>query len=126
MKNEKEIDVYGRIWHMVNESKEHQLWTSQWYCDDGDGAELYIEKDKSGFELNCFSGIPASKIYIDVVDFGTLWRKAFEELPERVMPIRNYPYDIQCIMLADWLCSIFCEWIDISESNNYNSLNKRK
>jgi hypothetical protein len=103
---ENEYNVGGRrTWIMRNDLKEHQLWTSQWWCDDGDGVELYIEKDKSGFELNCFSGMPASKIYIDVVDFGMLWHKAF-----KVNTIKNYTFDQQCIILADWFCSIFCTW----------------
>ena len=97
-----QYDVSSRAWVMRTDLKEHQLWTSQWWCDDGDGVELYIEKDKSGFELNCFSGIPASKIYIDVVDFGVMWNKAFSELVDEVEPIQNYTFVQQCIMLADW------------------------
>ena len=108
-------NVSSRAWVMRTDLKEHQLWTSQWWCDDGDGVELYIGKDKGGFELNCFSGIPASKIYIDVVDFGVMWNKAFSELVDEVEPIQNYTFVQQCIMLADWLCSIFCEWIDVSD-----------
>jgi len=99
-----QYDVGGRTWVVMNDLKEHQLWTSPWLCDDGDRVELYAEKDKGGFELNCFSGIPASRIYIDVIDFDTLWHKAFRE----VEPIQNYTHVQQCIMLADWLCSIFC------------------
>jgi len=110
-----QYDVSSRAWVMRNDLKEHQLWTSQWWCDDGDGVELYIEKDKGGFELNCFSGIPASKIYIDIVDFGVMWRKAFSDLMHEVEPIQNYTYVQQCIMLSDWLCSIFCEWTDVSD-----------
>lgn len=110
-----QYDVSSRAWVMRNDLKEHQLWTSQWWCDDGDGVELYIEKDKGGFELNCFSGIPASKIYIDVVDFGIMWRKAFSELIDEVEPIQNYTFVQQCIMLADWLSSMFCEWTDVSD-----------
>ena len=107
-----QYDVSSRAWVMRNDLKEHQLWTSQW-CDDG--VELYIEKDKGGFELNCFGGIHTSKIYIDIVDFGIMWNKAFGELVDEVDPIQNYTYVQQCIMFADWLCSIFCEWTDVSD-----------
>lgn len=107
-------NVSGRDWIMQRDIKEYQLWTSQWWCDDGDGVELYVEKDKGGFELNCFSGIPASKIHIDVIDFYTIWIKAFGSLTDEVDQIQNYTYIQQCVMLADWLCSIFCKWSDVS------------
>jgi len=111
-----QYDVFSRNWVMTKDLKEHQLWTSQWWCEDGDGAKLYINKDERGFELECFSGIPASKIYVDVVDFGTLWRKAFNKLPDEVEvePILKYTHVQQCLLLADWLCNIFCEWTDVS------------
>lgn len=106
-----------RVWDMRTdfEHENIQAWHSMWWCDDGDGVELYIEKDKSGFELSCFSGIPASKIIIDVVDYGTLWNKAFDDiLDSHVQPIQNYSFVQQSIMLADWFCRLFCEWKDVS------------
>jgi hypothetical protein len=103
-------DVSNRAWNMAKDLKESQLWVSQWWCDDGDGVELYIDKDNGGFELNCFSGIPASKIYIDIVDFGTLWRKAYNDLA-----IYQFDYYKQCQMLANWLCNMFCEWKNVTE-----------
>jgi hypothetical protein len=108
--------VKEREWKLVANWK-FQQWESMWWCDDGDGVNLYIENDKGGFELCCFSGIPASKIYIDVVDFGVLWHKAFENSKE-IEPIQNYNYIQQCIILGDWLCGLFCTWTDIS---NYKS-----
>lgn len=110
-----QYDVSGRTWVMQKDLKEYELWISQWWCDDGDGVELYIKKDKGGFELNCFSGIHTSKIWIDAVDFGIMWKKAFDGLIDEVEPIQNYTYVQQCIMLADWFCSMFCEWIDVSD-----------
>lgn len=101
-------DTNNRTWTMRKESKEYQFWTSQYFCSDGDGIELYIENNNSGFKLSCFSGIPASEIYIDVVDFGVLWNKAFKNFDD--IKISNYSFDVQCIMLADWLCSLFCEF----------------
>lgn len=89
------------------------LWCSNWWCSDGDGVALYIEKDKSGFELNCFSGIPASKIFIDIVDFATLWRKTGTiYLDNPIKSIGTYSFEEQCIIIADYLCSLFCEYTD--------------
>jgi len=112
--NLKQYSVSSRVWTLRNELSGCQLWTSQWWCSDGDGVELYIGDNKAGFELNCFSGIPGSKIYIDSIDFGVLWNKAHINLDE-VKKIQNYTYTQQCIMLADWLCSLFCEWVDVSD-----------
>lgn len=107
-------DVGNKVWTMRNELKEHQLWTSQWWCDDGDGVELYIENDKGGFELNCFSGIPSSSIYVDIVDFGTLWSNVIKNSNNKLEPIKNYTHIQQCVIIADWLCSLFCEYTDVS------------
>jgi len=95
--------IITQNWIKIKEIEKYQLLVSQWECDDGDVAELYIQKEKEGFELYCFSGVPASKIVIDIVDFGIMWRKA--KISE---PIQNYTYFEQCIILADWLCNIFC------------------
>ena len=83
---------------------QHQLWLSSYYCSDGDGVELYIEKD--GFELECFSGIPGSKIYIDEVDFGV-----FQCEPNKVdgLDFRE-PFEQSCIRIADYICGKFCEY----------------
>lgn len=103
-------EINGGKWIMEIEKDDFQLLASKWWCDDGDGADLIIEKDNSGFELFCFSGIASSKIKINTVDFGVLWRKAFGE----ELPINNYTHVQQCVMIADWLCSLFCEWKDVS------------
>lgn len=93
------------------------LWESNWWCDDGDGVSLEIEVDGGGFNLRCFSGIPASSIYVDCCDFGTMWRKAFKNSgtlgsnnKNEVGSIQTYTYVQQCIMMADYLCSLFCEY----------------
>ena len=121
---EKEFTIPGkgkRLWK-YNETftrvlsvgtSDHAHWNSSWWCDDGDGVELSIDTDGGGFELDCFSGIPASSIYIDVVDFGTLWRKAFQNNFD-VGSIANFTYTQQCIMIADYLCGLFCEYTDVS------------
>ena len=109
----------NRIWSFRQDcgepDNEYELWTSSWFCDDGDSCELYIEKNEiGGFELNCFSGIPGSKIYIDSVDFGTLWRKA-----NIGTPIKTHSYEEQCVLIADYLCSLFCKYEDVS---NYKTV----
>ena len=109
----REYTVNKRIWNMCRDLKDHESWGSMWFCDDGDGISLYIQKNGGGFSLECFSGIPSSNVYIDSVDFGTLWRKAFPNIP-----FENYTYKQQCITLADWICSKFCEWIDTSNYKN--------
>ena len=100
------FSIDERLWTSRRpDLKNDYLYTSEWWCDDGDGVELYIKKDEGGFELHCFSGIPSSSIFIDVCDFGTMWRKA-----KKPLPIRTYSYVQQCIIIADYLCGIFCEY----------------
>ena len=107
--NLKWTDRYSYILSQFNWVKtEHDtiyMYTSDWFCSDGDPAELFIEKDGNGFELSCFSGIagPESKIVIDNLDFGTLWYKAYRE-----NNISRFSYEEQCILIAHYLCSLFC------------------
>lgn len=91
-------------WQKV-EYLEFVLFTCDWVCTDGDSAELYVFKDESGFELACFSGIAGapSKIIISDLDFGMLWNKAFKE-----NNIRRFTHEQQCLLLAHYLCSLFC------------------
>ena len=118
-----QYNVGGRDWFITDDFKEVQIWTSHWWCDDGDGVELCIYKDGSGFDLSCFSGIQASKISLSDADYGTIWHKAFGEFDftfghtaAAIGSIGDYVYVEQCIMLADWFCGLFCEWIDVSEN----------
>jgi hypothetical protein len=101
----------NRVWTKVQETYNVTVWTTMWWCADGDGVSLYINKDESGFELSCFSGIPASSINIDSVDFGTMWDKARSYLV--LKSINNYSFESQCVHIADYLCSLFCEWKNI-------------
>lgn len=111
--NLKQYNVGDREWFMQTDLTDLQEWSSRWVCGDGDVAELYILKNKDGFTLNCFSGIPASDINVDQVDFGVLWNKAFDETDNK--HIQNYSHIQKCLMIADWLCSIFCTWIEKSK-----------
>lgn len=88
-------------------SKEIEQWNSTWSCDDGDGALVHINKDGSGFSLRCFSGIPASEIFIDILDFGVLWRKA-----KIFKAINKLSYVEQCLHICDYLCEQFCSTED--------------
>lgn len=104
---EKRITVDGRDWWFAEESPEHQLWYSNYYCSDGDGVSLYIAKDLGGFKLECFSGIPASKIYIDEVDFGV-----FQYKPNKIEGLDfREPFENKCVKIADYICRKFCEYI---------------
>lgn len=123
----KTINFNGKIWTLRSDLEKITHWTADWYCSDGDGIELYIEKDKSGFELSCFSGIPASKIWIDSIDFHPIWRKVCEdknydigfsivEKPLQIPPVIDdskffkKTFEEQSVILADWFCSKFCEF----------------
>ena len=99
---EKKFMIGDRKWWLANDDEKnipkHTLWYSNYYCSDGDGIGLYIERDKGGFSLNCFSGIPASEIYIDEVDFGVFQDKCNLDHRE--------PFEKQCCQIADYLCRI--------------------
>lgn len=98
--------IDGRKWWFAKELLEHNIWYSNYYCSDGDGVELYIEKDNGGFTLNCFSGIPASSIYMDNVDFGV-----FQYAPNKIEELDfRESFEQQCIRIADFLCRKFCEY----------------
>lgn len=95
----------GKSWTLnKNQSEKFNNYTSSWACGDGDIAELYIERDSSGFELECFSGIPASHIYLDYVDFSVFWQKAGLDKLDRP------DFETQCFLIADYLCSLFCTY----------------
>ena len=106
------ITVDGRDWWFAKDLPKHQLWHSNYFCSDGDGVELYIEKQEEsphggGFELCCFSGIPSSHIYIDSVDFGV-----FQYAPNKIEGLDfDEPFEMSCLRIADHLCRIFCEYI---------------
>ncbi|MEW6006141.1 MAG: hypothetical protein AB1695_12585 [Stygiobacter sp.] len=53
---------HKKNWMIQKDLGLYELWISEWQCADGDIAELYVKKDGGGFELYCFSGVPASKI----------------------------------------------------------------
>lgn len=101
--------VGSRKWTKTRETRFIIQLSSNWISQDGDCVGLYIEKNGAGFDLRCFSGIPASSIYIDILDFGTLWYKICLVHPE-TLGITTYSYEYQCIIIADYLCSLFCEY----------------
>ena len=108
---EKTIIVNGRDWRFVKDLPKHSLWWADYYCSDGDGVELYIEKQEEsphggGFELCCFSGIPSSHIYIDSVDF-----EVFYYAPNKIEGLDfEEPFENQCCRIADFLARKFCEY----------------
>jgi hypothetical protein len=106
------VTVNNHTWTLCREHDKFFEYSSNWTCPDGDGVNLYIEKDKGGFELTCFSGITgSSKIFIDYIDFGTLLRKSNNE------NVVGLSYIEQCITIAEYFCYIFCDWFETSEDN---------
>ncbi len=91
-------------WSWRKDLKDSYLWEANWVSLDGDGIRLYIQKDETGFSLECFSGIPASSINIDSIDYGSLWSKM-----NVVEPISDYSYIQQSVIIANYLCEQFCE-----------------
>lgn len=103
----KEYVINGRRWWLAKDDAKnipkYTIWHSNYWCSDGDGVELYIERDGGGFSLECFSGIPASEIYIDQIDFG-VFKKCELDYKE--------PFELQCCKIADYLCRAIgtCEY----------------
>lgn len=98
------LEINGIKWEWKEDLKDSYLWNANWYSLDGDGIRLYINKDQTGFSLECFSGIPASSINIDSIDYGNLWYKA-----TFIESISDYTYIQQSVILANYLCQKFCE-----------------
>lgn len=98
------LTINGVNWNWQKDTKEFYVWTGQWYSLDGDGVRLYVQRNETGFSLECFSGIPSSAINIDSIDYGALWHKA-----GFLQPIGDYTYVQQSVLIANYLCSLFCE-----------------
>lgn len=94
-------------WHKKDYEKV-SLWTSDFVCKDGDLAELYVEKDGSGFELNPFSfdRFGYSKIIIEESDYALLWSIAYND-----DNFNNFTYEQQSVLLANYFCELFCKRI---------------
>lgn len=103
------IIVFSREWNYNDHSK---TWTSNWFCSDGDPAQLRIQEDESGFELQFLSGMTGgSFVYVDSLEFSNLARQLMGQSNSFVFIT---DYNTKCIWLADLLCHKFCEWIDTS------------
>lgn len=103
-----EIKINGKKWTLKNLENAHVfMYNSQNYsCTDGDGVILYIKKDKSSMELQCFSGIPDSSIIIiDYIDFGT-----FNYAPNKIdgFDEKGLSFEERCVMIANYFCDKFC------------------
>lgn len=106
MEIKNEYLINGRKWWRVSEHYDKNLWTSDYFSSDGDGIELYIDKGYGGFDLKCFSGVPASYIYIDVVDFGI-----FQFEPNKIDNLDfKEPFILQSLRIADYLCRKLCKY----------------
>ncbi len=82
-----------------------ELWKSDWYSSDGDTVQLFFKERPNNliFDLYCFSGIPASFIRVDDVDFGALL--LYITLKED----KKYTTKELALEVADYLCGLFCE-----------------
>jgi len=92
--------------HIINNHSwffDGDAWTSNWTSQDGDCVRLSIEESSGA--LQCFSGIPgSSSIYIDIVD-APYWVTWVPEIEHRES------VELTIIKIADYLCSLFCEYI---------------
>lgn len=94
--------VDGRKWSFKKQLSEYQLWSANYWCSDGDEAELYISNKDGHLELQCFSGIGLSRIIIKDIEFPYLQDKIKIDFKE--------PFEVQCCQIADYLCRLFCEY----------------
>lgn len=99
------IKTKNCCWTLQRELDTKTLWSSDYYCSDGDSVGLIISKIGDNLEINCFSGIGASSVYIDSLDFGV-----FKCVPNEIEDLDfNESFEIQSCKIADYLCSKFCE-----------------
>lgn len=102
-----DLTINGITWKWQKDLATTYFWDANWSSLDGDTVRLYVEKDETGFTLECFSGIPGSSIYIDSIDYGALWHKA-----GFIESIAEYSYIQQSVILANYLCEQFCEKVN--------------
>ena len=107
---DEEIIIQGIIWRKRSVKKGVTLWTSSYYSADGDSVNCYIDSVGKGFQLQCFSGIPASYISIDLLDYESIWRNI--KLVDKSM--YKCSFLEQTLIIANHFCSIHCEYVDIS------------
>jgi len=98
---------------LVGTTSPMEHWTADhWWCDDGDGVELYINVLDNSFDLQCFSGVGISRISVDSIDYGVLWKRVKEFI--LVKDIQDYTFVEQSVIIADYFCRLFCEYQDVS------------
>jgi hypothetical protein len=102
-----ELTIGSVIWLKRGINKSTTFWTSDYYSADGDGVSCYVDSDARAFTLQCFSGIPASSIYIDHLDYECIWVKT----KYKDQSIGKYSFIEQSLILADYFCTIHCEFI---------------
>ena len=103
-----EIKVGDVIWKnrpLKGGKGDVELWISDYYSADGDNVSCYIQP--SSLNLQCFSGIPASCIVLDKVDYECVWRKT----KHKDEPMFKFTFQEQSLILADYFCSLHCELI---------------
>ena len=97
----------GHEWRLIGTILlNYETQVSNYYSSDGDGIRLYIQKDKGEIVLYCFSGVPASNIFIVSVDFSV-----FQHDPNKVDDLDfSESFHIQCIKIADYMCRKLCKY----------------
>jgi len=108
----------GNVW--VNKDTAFYRWTSNnWIRANGNYAEAYLTKNGCLY-IECFPGAPGdSFIYIGSSKISHLIEMAKKHCPfsEYYDPL-NYSrveyYDVEIekkLTIADWLCSLFCQYV---------------
>lgn len=93
--------IYMSNWRAKLDSRPtnaRKWYSGNWISSDGDGVTLCILEEDQEFELYCFSGISASWIIINSLDFS-----CFPTIEH------SASFEDQCFQIADQLCEKFCE-----------------
>lgn len=91
--------------------KEGGTWYSNWICSNNEKAEVRIGKSEDYFDLYCICGFNKfNYVHLSRWEFGLLWSK-IQELNPEIKDINNYSAEKQCLIISDYICSLFCKWI---------------
>lgn len=97
----KVIKLEGKIWNLLSESAEMQLWTSCSFGNKNNKAILTLSTEKPNIYLKCFPGEEFSCI---ALDFNTL-KKLPSEISSKINDSDSI--EIQSIRAANYFCSLF-------------------
>ena len=90
------------MWEITEINKPITLYyATHWICSDGDAAELEINEEMKTIKIHCFSGISASFVLIDELDFVRFFKNENNDDDD--------DFWHQCYKIADYVCSLFCQ-----------------